>query len=179
MYHAEHFVFRNSRLSLHCCELHVQPWLFGMQYVSHCVCVLLALQVMTPEEWHRSAQVEGSVSSDSSTIQGQALTQFMEHRLAGFYHTLCNLIWGGDMCHTQFQWYCDDPDNRREMLTFIYRNNDLIMFSNVTVAETPHQVPVSFMAGTPDSLLWRCPSDPCICFCLLPAPSAMCVFALL
>ena len=31
MHYAEQFVFRNFRLFLHCCELHVRPWLFGMQ----------------------------------------------------------------------------------------------------------------------------------------------------
>ena len=117
----------------------------------------LIQQVMTPDEWHRNAPVGTTVSYNPTSLQGQDLTQFMDHRLAGFYHTLCNLIWVGDMCHIQFQWYCDDADNRREMLTFIYRNNDLLVLSNVTVAETPHQVPVSFIAGQADSLLWRCP----------------------
>ena len=34
---AEQFVFRNFRLFLHCCELHVQPWLFGMQLATVCM----------------------------------------------------------------------------------------------------------------------------------------------
>ena len=37
MYYAEHFVFRNVRLFLHCCDLHVQPWLFGMQLATVCM----------------------------------------------------------------------------------------------------------------------------------------------
>ena len=37
MYYAEHFVFRNFRLFLHCCELHVQPWLFGMRLAAVCM----------------------------------------------------------------------------------------------------------------------------------------------
>ena len=37
MWYAEQFVFRNFRLFLHCCELHVQPWLFGMQLAAVCM----------------------------------------------------------------------------------------------------------------------------------------------
>ena len=37
MYYAEHFVLRNFRLFLHCCELHVRPWLFGMQLATVCM----------------------------------------------------------------------------------------------------------------------------------------------
>ena len=37
MCYAEQFVFRNFRLFLHCCELHVQPWLFGMQLAAVCM----------------------------------------------------------------------------------------------------------------------------------------------
>ena len=37
MCYAEKFVFRNFRLFLHCCELHVQPWLFGMQLAAVCM----------------------------------------------------------------------------------------------------------------------------------------------
>ena len=37
MCYAEQFVFRNFRLFLHCCELHVQPWLFGMQLATVCM----------------------------------------------------------------------------------------------------------------------------------------------
>ena len=37
MYYPEHFVFRNFRLFLHCCELHVGPWLFGMQLATVCM----------------------------------------------------------------------------------------------------------------------------------------------
>ena len=37
MYYAEHFVLRNFRLFLHCCLLHVWPWLFGMQLATVCV----------------------------------------------------------------------------------------------------------------------------------------------
>jgi len=114
-------------------------------------------EVMTPEEWSDFAKHPVPDLALASTVVGRPLTLFMEHRLAGFYHTLCSLIWEGDLCHTQFQWYCDDPDHRREMLTFIYCSGDVIVFSNVTVSEEPHHVPVSFMSGKPDSLLWRCP----------------------
>ena len=37
MYYPEHFVFRNFRLFLHCCELHVGPRLFGMQLATVCM----------------------------------------------------------------------------------------------------------------------------------------------
>ena len=115
-------------------------------------------EVMTPEEWIRFADLplDPPVPTPSA-VQGQPLTMFMEHRLAGFYHTLCSLVWDGDLCHTQFQWYCDDPDNRREMISFVYRFGNSLLFTNVTVAESPHQVPVSFMAGDVASVLHRCP----------------------
>ena len=37
MCYAEQFIFRNFRLFLHCCKLHVQPWLFGMQLATVCM----------------------------------------------------------------------------------------------------------------------------------------------
>ena len=37
MYYAEHIVFRKFRLFLHCCELHVLPWLFGKQLTTVCM----------------------------------------------------------------------------------------------------------------------------------------------
>ena len=37
VYYAEHFVLRNFRLFLHCCGLHVWPWLFGMQLAMVCM----------------------------------------------------------------------------------------------------------------------------------------------
>jgi Ran GTPase-activating protein (RanGAP) involved in mRNA processing and transport len=130
----------------------------GHNLIIYCVDLEgIIMEVMTPEEWHRFAEVPLPEFANPSVVQGQPLNSFMEQRLAGFYNALCNLIWNGDMCHTQFQWYCDDPQNRREMFTFIYRTSDLILFCNVTTGTTPHQVPMSFMSGKPDSLLWRCP----------------------
>ena len=36
-YYVEQFIFRNFRLFLHCYELHVRPWLFGMQLATVCM----------------------------------------------------------------------------------------------------------------------------------------------
>jgi len=114
-------------------------------------------QIMTPEEWDRAASIPTPSNITAADVCGQSLTAFMEHRVAGFYHTLCSLIWDGDLCHTQFQWYCDSPDTRREMMTLVYRFGESLVLTNITVSENSHSVPVSFMAGDQTSVLWRCP----------------------
>lgn len=75
-------------------------------------------------QWCKGSRLTASWSSVWRPSQSRGSVGPVDLR-PGFYNALCNLIWNGDMCHTQFQWYCDDPQNRREMFTFIYRTSDL------------------------------------------------------
>ena len=121
----------------------------------------IILRVMTPKQWEAYAAEAKSWGTQPvipavSEVQGQPLSAFMMPRLAAFYFTLCSLIRDGDICHSQFHWYCDDPRTRRQMVTFIYQEEDIIVICNVTVKESPHVVPVDFMKGNEKSQLWRC-----------------------
>uniref|UniRef100_A0A7S1N8M4 Uncharacterized protein n=1 Tax=Eutreptiella gymnastica TaxID=73025 RepID=A0A7S1N8M4_9EUGL len=132
---------------------------FGHGYIIYTVDRAgIITRVMHPDQWAAFAE-EAKCDPNAppvSEVVGQPLSNFMLPRLADFYFTLCSLILEGEICHTQFHWYCDDPRTRRQMVTFIYHEDGQVVICNVTKRQEPHNVPVEFMNGSPDSLLWRC-----------------------
>ena len=157
-----HFELVQADPGLHKCTrckhtLHTHD--FGHGYIIYTVdSAGIITRVMHPDQWAAFAQEAkcDPAAPPVSEVVGQPLSNFMLPRLADFYSTICRLILEGEICHTQFHWCCDDPRTRRHMVTFIYHENEHVVICNVTKKQSPHDVPVDFMNGDSDSLLWRC-----------------------